>query len=214
MGKGADFEREISRVLSLWWTDGKRDDIFYRTQASGARFTSRNKAKKETAFQAGDITFSDPIGKPLIDCWCIEDKTGYSKKDKLRNADGSPVVKSVKTKGGTKEICVERMVRWDVLDFLDSRQKEPMLAQFWGQCCRDANIAGRNPVLIFRRSGRAACIAFEYPYFCRLLAVFGGPQGNYIKVWANNIQAVMIMSLSDFFDWIPDFRPFLEIDNA
>lgn len=79
MAKGADFERDISRTLSLWWSHGERDDIFWRTSMSGGRATVRSKAGKSTAYQAGDITATDPIGAPLIKATVIELKRGYGK---------------------------------------------------------------------------------------------------------------------------------------
>jgi len=75
--KGSGFEREVASKLSLWFSEGERDDIFYRSHSSGGRFTMRGKTKKDTAYQSGDITCSDPCGKGLIDKWSIECKTGY-----------------------------------------------------------------------------------------------------------------------------------------
>lgn len=77
--KGSGFERKIAKKLSLWWTDNKRDDVFWRTSGSGARATTRSKQQKKTAYEYGDITFTDPLGKPLIDTFLIECKKGYSK---------------------------------------------------------------------------------------------------------------------------------------
>ena len=82
MAKGGSFEREISSVLSLWWSNGTRDDIFGRSDSSGGRFTSRWKNGKSTANMAGDITFTDACGEPLIKAWSIECKTGYGGKEK------------------------------------------------------------------------------------------------------------------------------------
>lgn len=79
MAKGADFERDISRTLSLWWSHGERDDIFWRTSMSGGRATVRKKSGKSTAYQAGDISFTDPIGAPLIKATVIELKRGYGR---------------------------------------------------------------------------------------------------------------------------------------
>jgi len=45
MAKGGEFERDISRFLSRWWTYGERDDVFWRTSASGARATTRSLAR-------------------------------------------------------------------------------------------------------------------------------------------------------------------------
>ena len=35
--KGSEFEREMCKCLSLWWTDSKRDDVFWRSAQSGGR---------------------------------------------------------------------------------------------------------------------------------------------------------------------------------
>jgi len=79
MAKGSGFERYICKLLSKWWTDGKRDDVFWRTAGSGARATIRSKTKKKTFGQYGDIQATDPIGQPLTDLCTIEIKRGYSK---------------------------------------------------------------------------------------------------------------------------------------
>lgn len=78
-GKGSSFEREICKKLSLWWSDGQREDIFWRTSGSGARAKTRSKKGQSTFGQAGDIQATDPIGQPLIDVCTIELKRGYSK---------------------------------------------------------------------------------------------------------------------------------------
>lgn len=77
--KGSPFEREICRKLSTWWSEGTRDDIFWRSAASGGRATVRSKLGKSTFGQYGDITAVDPIGQPLTRAICIECKRGYSR---------------------------------------------------------------------------------------------------------------------------------------
>lgn len=76
--KGSAFEREICKRLSMWWSDQERDDIFWRTQASGGRATIRFRRGKGTHGQFGDIQAVDPIGKPLTDLVSLELKRGYS----------------------------------------------------------------------------------------------------------------------------------------
>lgn len=76
--KGSAFEREICKKLSLWWSKGKRDDIFWRTAGSGARATVRHKRGNKTYGQYGDIQATDPIGQKLVDVFSIELKRGYS----------------------------------------------------------------------------------------------------------------------------------------
>lgn len=75
MAKGSAYEREISKLLSLWWSGGARDDVFYRSQASGARGTVR---RTRTAGAHGDIAAVDPCGLPLTDLFTFEIKRGYS----------------------------------------------------------------------------------------------------------------------------------------
>lgn len=75
--KGAEFERKLSKRLSLWWTHGERDDVFWRSQQSGGRATQRRKKGVATANQEGDLQAMDAIGQPLVDKICIEAKCGY-----------------------------------------------------------------------------------------------------------------------------------------
>jgi hypothetical protein len=72
--KGGQFERSMCTMYGLWWTEGSRDDIFWRTSGSGARATTRGRSGKKTADQTGDMTHIDPVGKPLIDVFCFEFK--------------------------------------------------------------------------------------------------------------------------------------------
>jgi hypothetical protein len=60
--KGAAFEREVCRKLSLWVTSGKRSDVFWRSAMSGGRATvMTGKAGKEVR-QSGDVTSVAPEG--------------------------------------------------------------------------------------------------------------------------------------------------------
>ena len=173
--KGSGYEREIAEKLSLWYSEGERDDIFYRSNSSGARFTARRKNKKDTANQAGDITFTDAIGEPLIKAWNIECKTGYGK--------------------------------WDVLDIVDSKQKKTTLEKHWEQCVKDAERSGRFPVLIFRRTRKYSCIVFNERTFYDLMRYFG------IKYQFECLHlektGMFIMTLTTFFDWIPNIHAYL-----
>ena len=75
-GKGSAFERDICKKLSLWWSEGQNEDIFWRTAGSGAR--AKVRGKKRTFGQYGDVQATDPIGQPLIDLCTIELKRGYN----------------------------------------------------------------------------------------------------------------------------------------
>lgn len=176
--KGGDFEREIAKKLSLWYSGGSRDDIFYRSHSSGARFTARKKSGKDTAFQSGDITCSDPEGKDLIEMFSIECKSGYASKGK------------------------NGLLRWDVLDLLDSKQKEPLLIALWKQCKHDAEEANKTPLLIFRRNQRSECIALQSGFTSRIEEYYGPSRKE--KIYIGPGLFINIMRLSDFFEWIED----------
>ena len=176
MAKGGNFEREISKALSLWWTNGKREDVFYRSQASGGRFTMRRKTGKDTALQGGDITASDSIGEPLIKQWSIECKTGYGKKT---------------DKG---------ISRWDVLDLIDSQQKETVLEKMWAQCRRDALLTKREPILIFRRNGRKPCVMLNFRYFLMVDADLFFHKKQIQMIDDNTGMVVVILAFNLFLD--------------
>jgi hypothetical protein len=77
--KGGAYEREICKLLSSWWTEGVRDDIFWRSAGSGGRATQRSKKGTSTYGQYGDIQAVDPIGSPLVQYFTLELKRGYTK---------------------------------------------------------------------------------------------------------------------------------------
>ena len=76
-GKGGAFERDVCRKLSLWISGGERDDLLWRTAASGGRatFISRKSGGARLApAQAGDVTAIDLAGFPLASQVVIECK--------------------------------------------------------------------------------------------------------------------------------------------
>lgn len=89
MGKGSQWERDVAKRLSRWWTNDERDDVFWRVRGSGGRATTRAKAGQSTVNQHGDIAFTDPVGQPLIDLCVIELKCGYINLSLLDIADRS-----------------------------------------------------------------------------------------------------------------------------
>lgn len=70
--KGGNFERDISKKLSLFLSNGERDDGLWRSQSSGARATNRQKTNKYTENQYGDISSTAPFTKSFIDKYIIE----------------------------------------------------------------------------------------------------------------------------------------------
>jgi hypothetical protein len=114
MAKGGNWERVVAKRLSLWWTHGERDDVFWREKSSGGRATTRAKSGQSTANSYGDIVVIDPIGQPLIDLCVLELKSGYgdwSVQDVLETTGKKPqtfekfaqqVCDAVKADGGEK----------------------------------------------------------------------------------------------------------------
>lgn len=73
--KGGNYERTISRKLSLWISDGKFDDMFWRTSGSGSRHTIRYKKNLTLEGQAGDIASTrSGISEEFIRTFCVEIK--------------------------------------------------------------------------------------------------------------------------------------------
>lgn len=79
MAKGSQFERDMCREFSLWWTNKKRDDVFWRTSQSGGRATQRMKSGKTTSDSYGDMMATDEEGKPFTRFILTEFKKGYTK---------------------------------------------------------------------------------------------------------------------------------------
>lgn len=77
-GKGSRFERDFCRTLSLWYTDGRRNDIFWRAANSGGMGTVRRRMGKQAGQgYHGDIAAVDPSGAAFIDIFTLELKRGY-----------------------------------------------------------------------------------------------------------------------------------------
>lgn len=131
MAKGASFEREICKRLSLWWTYDHTDDVFWRSSQSGGRATMRARKGKRTAGSYGDITALDPIGEPLLRMFTIELKRGRS--------HGDPS---------------------DLLDCSGNLDKHPFI-QAIRQAKAGAEAAGSESwLLIVKRDRRTACTFF------------------------------------------------------
>lgn len=71
--KGAGFERKICKILSLWVSNGKSQDLFWRTAMSGGRATVHLRSNIMIR-QAGDICAVAPEGFPFADYWFVECK--------------------------------------------------------------------------------------------------------------------------------------------
>ncbi len=79
MAKGANWERQISGILSLWWTGDPDASVFWRTANSGGRATVRTRKGRKTPNHFGDLCAIDPVAQPLLDLFVIEIKRGYNR---------------------------------------------------------------------------------------------------------------------------------------
>lgn len=72
--KGAEFERGVCKTLSLWISDGERDDLLWRSAMSGGRATVQVAKGVKNETQTGDITAIDPLAAPFIKTFMVECK--------------------------------------------------------------------------------------------------------------------------------------------
>jgi hypothetical protein len=72
--KGAEFERDVCRKLSLWVSNGRHDDVFWRSAMSGGRATLAQKVGKRRSAQDGDISAIRNEGHSLCELFNIECK--------------------------------------------------------------------------------------------------------------------------------------------
>lgn len=73
--KGGAFERMIATELSLWWSEGKHDDLCWRTSGSGGRATRRG--ERRTVNHHGDLGPTSESMMPFFQTFCVELKNGY-----------------------------------------------------------------------------------------------------------------------------------------
>lgn len=72
--KGASFERLVCRTLSLWMSNGKFEDLYWRSAMSGGRSTVAAAKGVRLAAQAGDISCLRQPGFALTDKFLLECK--------------------------------------------------------------------------------------------------------------------------------------------
>ncbi|HEB41934.1 MAG TPA: hypothetical protein ENI08_02865 [Candidatus Dependentiae bacterium] len=220
MSKGGSFENEISYYYSMWWTGGKRDDIFYRTGGSGSRFTSRKKKGKKTENSAGDMGYTDIEGKPFIDFALHEFKTGYTslapiiKKDikKIQEASTDKIEKVVreifsqKKKGGSI----------DILDFLDSPAKEPLILYWINKAEKEKSEASKKQImLVMRRFMKVPVLLIKNELMIDIENINGQWKGNEIRLSSEGV-CYCILPFHKFLKWCPveSFKLLLETNTV
>jgi hypothetical protein len=160
--KGSQYERDVCRQLSLWWTEGKDDNSFWRTSQSGGRATTRAKQKLKTPNSYGDVGYLDIEGKPFIDKVLLELKRGYTKDisvlDFLDKNKGEPI-----------------LLKW-----WDKAEKERKLAK------------RKHTIIIFRRDRHKSCILISASLFAKMIDWFGDFSRNYIIIKRNKLKLIAI----------------------
>ncbi len=178
--KGSNFERLISKKLSKWWTDGKRDDVFWRSQSSGGWNTIRRIAGQLTSTQYGDIQAIDSIGKPLLEALCIEVKIGYGKWSVLD--------------------CIDK----------PAKGAEQVFESFLKQVLNDWKSINNNcsyPCLIAKRNMRKPIIFIPYPLYSKIRSVYGIKYFDSKKSFLMCIKSylyeemIIAMAFDDFLQW-------------
>lgn len=73
-GKGSSFERQVSKDLSRWISDGERSDLFWRSSQSGGRATIMYRKGENAKSQVGDLSAIDYLGMAFMQHFSIECK--------------------------------------------------------------------------------------------------------------------------------------------
>ncbi len=173
--KGGDFERKMSREFSLWWSNNKADDIFWRNRI---KITSNTPSKER---QLGDTTAVRGEGIPFSETICLELKTGYSK-----------------TKKGSRV----KNIPWDLLDFIDGKDQGKVLREFWYQTRTAADIAKKLPLLVFKRDFHKECWCTDKHTLVTLERYCGKNQNRPLITLDTGKEVLYMGSLQSFFDWV------------
>jgi hypothetical protein len=73
--KGAQFEREVCKALSEWITNGKHQDVFWRSAMSGGRATVSHRKGTRLKAQEGDLSAIRREGIPFLNRFVVECKS-------------------------------------------------------------------------------------------------------------------------------------------
>lgn len=180
MAKGKSYEREISKDMSLWLTNGEDQDCIWYTKSSGGRATRRIHTKQVASkYDHGDL---GPDGSKLewwFNLFSIELKTGYGTKNK------------------------KSTTLWAILDLIDSSQQNPKFYDFWYQAVNDADLSNREPLLVFRRNRRLSCIAMRQYIFDAFIYICKSPvEFDTISVQFNGeLTPIVVCNLAYFYDY-------------
>jgi hypothetical protein len=174
--KGSSYERALCGKLSLWWSRGARDDIFWRSPGSGARAKVRGRRGRSTDGQHGDILATDAEGEDLIKVFTLELKRGYS--------GSSP---------------------FDVFDKAD-KAAEQTWESFYAQASESALLADSLYwAIISKRDRRSDFICLPLRFIEHLIDI-GYPWDGvkpYVEMTTESLGEVALLRLDSFLDEIP-----------
>lgn len=188
MSKGSTFEREVCKQLSIWWSSGIRDDIFWRTAGSGARATVRSKRGLATSDSYGDISAIHPSGKPLTDSFIISLKRGYT------------------AKLGKKS--VSKLSITDLIDRPSHIKTKPLLEQWVEELRAEVKLNNKKSgIIICRRDWRSAIILLEHNIFSSIEKQKACISPLYSAGCHLQLRGIdmQIMRLEDFYFWCDPF---------
>jgi len=151
--KGGSFERDVCRVLSIWWTKGQADDVIWRNR------TRRQTGARQAENQLGDICACKEAGILLTETISFECKSGYSAKK-------SPTKKTKEKRSQVKEKV--KNIPWDLLDNIDGKADNSIIINFWNQTKQAADRVNKIPVLIFKRDYHTPVICIDDSFLCKL----------------------------------------------
>ena len=72
--KGAEWERQVGKALSLWLTNNQRPDIFTRNVLSGGSFTILERKGERSSRMPGDIMAAHPLAFKFLENFSVECK--------------------------------------------------------------------------------------------------------------------------------------------
>jgi len=173
MTKGGASENETCRELSMWWSDGETSALFRRTQMSGGKATIRARKKEKTPYEYGDITFSEPVAKPLIDFLLIENKSGYKDTINVLDFVDSP------------------------------RKHPQLLKWWWKCEKEKEAAGRYYSVIIFRRTRKSKCIMVPEDLFTIFEDWCGGYLHNTIDLYSKKEKEEwVIVDFTEFLNWV------------
>lgn len=133
--KGPEFERTVCKLLSNWLSDGKSQDLLWRSAASGARSTTRAKATSiGIADSAGDISAISSEARVFTSTFCIECKS-YN------------------------DLLIQQL-HYGKLQWESTR-----IGGWWKQATRDASSVNKLPLLIVKGNGTDILVVMQEPVY-------------------------------------------------